>query len=88
MTDFRRVRCLHAYSGGTVPDSNRVHYFPPIPVEISGPQMLYSILYYQNFVCQAFANVCAIFLSYFGISILFRKNRKMFQHYIDLHLFS
>ena len=44
MTDFRRVRCLHAYSGGTVPDSNRVHYSPPIPFEISGTQMQYSIL--------------------------------------------
>ena len=39
MTDFRRVRCLHAYSGGTVPDSNRVHYSPPIPGEIGGTQM-------------------------------------------------
>lgn len=48
MTDFRRVRCLHAYSGGTVPDSNRVHYSPPIPVEISGTQMPYSIVLYYT----------------------------------------
>ena len=57
MTDFRRVRCLHAYSGGTVPDSNRVHYFPPIPVEISGTQMQLSIMSYNNttnIVCQCF----------------------------------
>lgn len=57
MTDFRRVRCLHAYSGGTVPDSNRVHYSPPIPVEISGTQMQYSITLKYNtekFVCQPF----------------------------------
>ena len=48
MTDFRRVRCLHAYSGGTVPDSNRVHYSPPIPVEISGTQMQHSIVLYYT----------------------------------------
>ena len=29
MTDFRHVRGLHAYSGGTVPDSHRIHYSPP-----------------------------------------------------------
>jgi hypothetical protein len=60
MTDFRRVRCLHAYSGGTVPDSNRVHYSPPIPFEISGTQMQYSILSYYNttnIVCQCFGRV-------------------------------
>ena len=27
MTDFRHVRGLHAYSGGTVPDSNRIPLF-------------------------------------------------------------
>lgn len=26
MTDFRLVWGLHAYSGGTVPGSNRIHY--------------------------------------------------------------
>lgn len=26
MTDFRLMQCLHAYSGGTVPDSDRIHY--------------------------------------------------------------
>ena len=36
MVDFRRVRRLHAYSGGTVPDSHRVHYSPPIPIKIDG----------------------------------------------------
>lgn len=30
MTDFRPVRCLLAYSGGTVPDSDRIHYSPPV----------------------------------------------------------
>lgn len=39
MADFRRVRCLHAYSGGTVPDSNRVHYSPPTLNGIGGTQM-------------------------------------------------
>ena len=29
MTDFRPVRRLLAYSGGTVPDSDRIHYSPP-----------------------------------------------------------
>ena len=28
MTDFRLVQSLHAYSGGTVPDSHRIHYSP------------------------------------------------------------
>ena len=28
MTDFRLVRGLHAYSGGTVPDLHRIHYSP------------------------------------------------------------
>ena len=28
MTDFRLVCGLHAYSGGTVPDSDRIHYSP------------------------------------------------------------
>ena len=36
MVDFRRVRRLHAYSGGTVPDSHRVHYSPPISIKIDG----------------------------------------------------
>ena len=36
MTDFRRVRRLHAYSGGTVPDSNRIHYSPSILFVIDG----------------------------------------------------
>lgn len=65
MTDFRRVRCLHAYSGGTVPDSNRVHYSPPIPVEISGTQMQYSIMLYNNttnIVCQFFWESYALIL--------------------------
>lgn len=31
MTDFRPVRRLLAYSGGTVPDLNRIHYSPPLP---------------------------------------------------------
>ena len=31
MTDFRPVRRLLAYSGGTVPDSDRIHYSPPVP---------------------------------------------------------
>ena len=31
MTDFRLVRRLLAYSGGTVPDSDRIHYSPPVP---------------------------------------------------------
>lgn len=28
MTDFRLVRCLRAYSGGTVPDLDRISYSP------------------------------------------------------------
>lgn len=36
MADFRHMRRLHAYSGGTVPDSNRIHYSPSFPVEING----------------------------------------------------
>ncbi len=29
MTDFRHVCDLRAYSGGTVPDFDRIHYSPP-----------------------------------------------------------
>ena len=36
MTDFRHVHSLHAYSGGTVPDSDRIHYSPLSPYDISG----------------------------------------------------
>ena len=32
MADFHPVRCLLAYSGGTVPDSDRIHYSPPVPM--------------------------------------------------------
>lgn len=35
MTDFRPCRHLHAYSGGTVPDSHRIHYSPPTPFRLS-----------------------------------------------------
>ncbi len=41
MTDFRLVCCLHAYSGGTVPDSNRIHYSPLGLRNFSGTQMLF-----------------------------------------------
>ena len=35
MTDFRHVRGLHAYSGGTVPDSHRIPLFSVEPERIS-----------------------------------------------------
>ena len=38
MTDFRLVRRLHAYSGGTVPDFNRISYSPPILHVTDGTQ--------------------------------------------------
>lgn len=38
MTDFRHVCSLHAYSGGTVPDSDRVRYSPLSLYEFSGTQ--------------------------------------------------
>ena len=66
MTDFRRVRCLHAYSGGTVPDSNRVHYSPPIPVEISGTQMQYSIVLYYT-TKTWFVNLLQMFARFFEL---------------------
>ena len=31
MTDFRPMQCLHAYSGGTVPELHRIVYSPPTP---------------------------------------------------------
>ena len=31
MIDFRHVTGLRAYSGGTVPDSHRIHYSPGLP---------------------------------------------------------
>jgi len=36
MTDFRHVCSLYAYSGGTVPDSDRIHYSPLSLYDISG----------------------------------------------------
>jgi len=41
MTDFRHVRCLLAYSGGTVPDSNRIPYSPSTLYKIDGTQISY-----------------------------------------------
>lgn len=38
MTDFRPVCSLHAYSGGTVPDSDRIHYSPLSLYEFSSTQ--------------------------------------------------
>lgn len=38
MTDFRPVYSLHAYSGGTVPDSDRIHYSPLSLYEFSSTQ--------------------------------------------------
>ena len=35
MTDFRHVRGLHAYSGGTVPDLHRIPLFSVEPERIS-----------------------------------------------------
>lgn len=43
MADFRHVRGLHAYSGGTVPDSNRIHYSPRNPVGIPAALKRFSI---------------------------------------------
>ena len=39
MTGFRRVHGLRAYSGGTVPDSHRIHYSPPVQNGPGGTQM-------------------------------------------------
>jgi len=38
MTDFRPVCGLRVYSGGTVPDSNRIHYSPLSLYDISGTE--------------------------------------------------
>ena len=57
MTDFRHMRCLRAYSGGTVPDSNRIHYSPSTLYEIDGTQMKYSLVVFKGITvkvnCQA-----------------------------------
>ena len=66
MTDFRHVRGLHAYSGGTVPDSHRIHYSPPKSTGISAA--LKRFLIYQNDtpifpVCQEDLRIFRPFLS-------------------------
>ena len=66
MTDFRHVRGLHAYSGGTVPDSHRIHYSPPKSTGISAA--LKRFLIYQNDtpifpVCQEDLRIFRSFLS-------------------------
>ena len=38
MTDFRLVRRLHAHSGGTVPDFDRISYSPSILHATDGTQ--------------------------------------------------
>lgn len=38
MADFHPVCSLRAYSGGTVPDSDRIHYSPLNPYDISGTE--------------------------------------------------
>ena len=43
MTDFRLVRGLHAYSGGTVRDSHPVHYSPLSLMRYQRHSNLYSI---------------------------------------------
>lgn len=40
MTDFRRMWSLRAYSGGTVPDFDRIHYSPLRLYAHNGTQML------------------------------------------------
>lgn len=40
MTGFRHVRGLRVYSGGTVPDSHRIHYSPLNLYEFSGTQII------------------------------------------------
>ena len=43
MADFRRVRGLHAYSGGTVPGFHRIHYSPFISSKMFGTQAVYEV---------------------------------------------
>ena len=43
MTDFRLVRRLHAYSGGTVPDFDRISYSPSTLNDIDGTQAFYEL---------------------------------------------
>ena len=43
MTDFRLVRGLHAYSGGTVPGFHRIHYSPLSLMRYQRHSNLYSI---------------------------------------------
>ena len=47
MTDFRPVCGLRVYSGGTVPDSNRIHYSPLSLYDISGTEwdIKFSLVY-------------------------------------------
>ena len=55
MTDFRHVRGLHAYSGGTVPDSHRIPLFSVEPERISTALKCllnsgFRILFFDSFV--------------------------------------
>ena len=58
MTDFRHVRGLHAYSGGTVPDSNRIPLFSVEPERISTAlkRLLNSFIEYSLFVYLSIVN--------------------------------
>ncbi len=48
MTDFRRACGLRAYSGGTVPDSDRIHYSPLSLYDFSGTQTLFMIFLFSH----------------------------------------
>ena len=58
MVDFRHVQGLHAYSGGTVPDSNRIPLFSVEPERISTALkcLLNSFIEYSLFVYLSIVN--------------------------------
>ena len=58
MTDFRHVRGLHAYSGGTVPDLHRISLFSVEPKRISTAlkRLLNSFIEYSLFVYLSIVN--------------------------------
>ena len=46
MTDFRLVRRLHAHSGGTVPDFDRIPYSPSILHATDGTQAFMNLFFH------------------------------------------
>ena len=73
MADFRRVRCLLAYSGGTVPGFHRIHYSPSISSKMFGTQAVYEFKLIINPIYFTVKTASSVF----HFSLFFHAHRPM-----------